>query len=59
MQRLSDRLINSLGVQSQHGPDTGSHRRTEMSDVVDLELMQGDSLDQIDLDLVSGCQTHG
>ena len=56
MQRLSDRLVDGVGVQSQHGSDAGGHRRTQMRDVVDLVLVQAYSLDQVDLDLVRGRQ---
>ena len=56
MQRLPDRLVDGVGVQPQHGSDASCHRRAEMRDVVDLVLVQADSLGQVDVDLVGGRQ---
>ena len=57
MQRLLHRLIDHLGVQTQHGADAGSHRRPEMGDVVNLVGVQADRLHEVDLDFIAGGQT--
>ena len=56
VQRLTDRRVDDLLVQAKHRAQTGGHRRPQVRDVVDLVLVQADSLDQIDLDFVCGCQ---
>ena len=57
VQRLTDRLVDRLGVEPEHGADAGGRRGAEMRDMVDLVLVQADRADQVDLDLVAGGQT--
>jgi hypothetical protein len=57
VQRVPDRLVDGVDVESQHGAQSGSHRRAEVGNVVDLVLVQADSLDQADLHLVCRRQT--
>src|SRR5690606_35621303 len=54
VQRLADRLIDGGGIQAQERADAGRRRGAEVSDVVDLVLVQADRLGEVDLDLVAG-----
>ncbi len=54
VQRLADGLEDRLLVEPEQRADAGGRRRAEVRDVVDLVLVEGDRLHEVDLDLVAG-----
>ena len=57
MQSLAYGLVDDVGWEVEKSTNSGSCGWAQMSDVVDLVLVQADALDQVDLDFVSGSNT--
>ena len=53
MHRLLHRLINRIGIQAEHRSDPGGSGRTQMRNVILLELVQTNRAHQIHLDLIA------
>ena len=54
---MTDGVIDGFSRKLQHCSDTGGSRRAEVSYVVNLVLVQADSLHEVDLNFVTGCNT--
>jgi hypothetical protein len=53
--RLLNCLIGGVGIEFEQRTEAGCDRRSEMGDMVLLELVETDGPDEVDLDFVGNC----
>ena len=54
MRRLIDALVDRICIKFQRCPYTRRHRRPQVGNVIDLVLVKGNGLSQIDLNFIGG-----